>query len=365
MLSRAHVTFDGGQTWSEYPIFSNSAYQAHRRPGGRLRRRRPRLLRDARLPVRRPGQRAEPGRPRRRTRGDGGKTWTGRARRRRAAATGRASATCSTRSTSPPGATATRSSPSATSGSARRAPSSAREIYSSVTHDGGNTLVDAAADLRRPRRGVRLGADRGRRRPDLRRVPQHDRPHDRAATTTRSSRSARPRARASPGPFKVATVDRRRSPTTRSRSAGRPTRTASSAPGRPATSPPTRPTPTHLAVVWSDMRNSPTAGADRPVRGDDELRRGRQPVLRPRPRPGRPRSALALAGDQFMPWGAYDATGRLRIGTFDRSYDAANHLYGYSLATETAPGTLGVRHGQVTTALLRPDAGRPLVRRRR
>ncbi len=28
VLSRAHVTFDGGQTWSEYPINFNSAYQA-------------------------------------------------------------------------------------------------------------------------------------------------------------------------------------------------------------------------------------------------------------------------------------------------------------------------------------------------
>src|SRR6478672_5765733 len=28
VLSRAHVTFDGGQTWSEYPIQFNSAYQA-------------------------------------------------------------------------------------------------------------------------------------------------------------------------------------------------------------------------------------------------------------------------------------------------------------------------------------------------
>src|SRR5213078_406459 len=28
VLSRAHVTFDGGATWAEYPIFSNAAYQA-------------------------------------------------------------------------------------------------------------------------------------------------------------------------------------------------------------------------------------------------------------------------------------------------------------------------------------------------
>src|SRR5690349_7833179 len=27
VASRAHVTFDGGKTWSMYPIFSNSAYQ--------------------------------------------------------------------------------------------------------------------------------------------------------------------------------------------------------------------------------------------------------------------------------------------------------------------------------------------------
>ncbi|HYM84923.1 MAG TPA: sialidase family protein, partial [Candidatus Dormibacteraeota bacterium] len=28
ILSRAHVTFDGGHTWTEYPVFSNAAYQA-------------------------------------------------------------------------------------------------------------------------------------------------------------------------------------------------------------------------------------------------------------------------------------------------------------------------------------------------
>ncbi|HEY6017363.1 MAG TPA: hypothetical protein VIU16_11295, partial [Gaiellaceae bacterium] len=27
ILSRAHVTFDGGHTWSEYPVFGNNAYQ--------------------------------------------------------------------------------------------------------------------------------------------------------------------------------------------------------------------------------------------------------------------------------------------------------------------------------------------------
>jgi hypothetical protein len=52
--------------------------------------------------------------------------------------------------------------------------------------------------------------------------------------------------------------------------------------------------------------------------------------------------ALTLPGDQFMPWGAYDANGFLRIGTFDRQYDAANHSYGYTLANESGSGTLVV-----------------------
>ena len=36
----------------------------------------------------------------------------------------------------------------------------------------------------------------------------------------------------------------------------------------------------HLAVEWSDMRNSPLPAPDEPVRGGDELRHGRQPVVR-------------------------------------------------------------------------------------
>src|SRR5437667_405808 len=51
-------------------------------------------------------------------------------------------------------------------------------------------------------------------------------------------------------------------------------------------------------------------------------------------------AAIAVAGDQFMPWGAYAASGKLRIGYFDRSYDPANHMYGYTLATETSWGSL-------------------------
>ena len=33
ILSQAHVTFDGGKTWANYPVFSNSSYQATGDPG--------------------------------------------------------------------------------------------------------------------------------------------------------------------------------------------------------------------------------------------------------------------------------------------------------------------------------------------
>ena len=55
-----------------------------------------------------------------------------------------------------------------------------------------------------------------------------------------------------------------------------------------------------------------------------------------------------------MPWGAYDTSGHLRIGTFDRSVDPANHKYGYSLATETVAGTLAFTTAVISTATSDP-----------
>src|SRR5262249_47399284 len=66
---------------------------------------------------------------------------------------------------------------------------------------------------------------------------------------------------------------------------------------------------------------------------------------------------IAAVNDQFMPWAAYDVSGRLHIGYYDRSYDAANHKYGYTLASETAPGSLSFTTQQVTTALSDPTQG--------
>lgn len=113
----------------------------------------------------------------------------------------------------------------------------------------------------------------------------------------------------------------------------------------------------HLAVVWSDMRNSTLPAPTDPYTAktnsdvivsqstDGGLHWSATPV------------ALALPGDQFMPWSAYDTKGLLRIGFFDRSYDPANHKYGYTLATEKASGTLSFNTTQVTTKLSDPTQG--------
>jgi hypothetical protein len=63
-------------------------------------------------------------------------------------------------------------------------------------------------------------------------------------------------------------------------------------------------------------------------------------------------TAVALSGDQWMPWATFDGSGQLRIGFFDRSYDPANHLYGYTVATEASPGVFST--DQVTTELSDP-----------
>jgi hypothetical protein len=95
----------------------------------------------------------------------------------------------------------------------------------------------------------------------------------------------------------------------------------------------------HLAVVWSDMRNSELPAPQNPYKATtnsdvivSQSFNGGQSWSTP--------TAVSAANDQWMPWGAYDANGMLRIGTFDRSLDPANHVYNYSLATETSHGSL-------------------------
>jgi hypothetical protein len=110
--------------------------------------------------------------------------------------------------------------------------------------------------------------------------------------------------------------------------------------------------PAHLAVVWSDMRGGATIPDDlnpyESVTNSDvvvsESYDGGATWSTP--------TAIALTGDQFMPWGAFDNTGTLRAGFFDRSVDPTNEQYTYSLATESAPG--GFTTAPVATALSDP-----------
>jgi hypothetical protein len=47
----------------------------------------------------------------------------------------------------------------------------------------------------------------------------------------------------------------------------------------------------------------------------------------------------------------------LRVGAFDRSGDANNHLYNYSLSTETSPGSLTFTTTPVSTTQSDPTTG--------
>lgn len=112
----------------------------------------------------------------------------------------------------------------------------------------------------------------------------------------------------------------------------------------------------HLAVVWSDMRNSVT-----PAPSDPYVAKTNSDVIVSQSFDSGASwstpTALTLTGDQYMPWGAYDTSGHLRIGTFDRSADAANHLYNYSIATETGAGTLAFDIHPVSTVPSNPTSG--------
>ena len=118
----------------------------------------------------------------------------------------------------------------------------------------------------------------------------------------------------------------------------------------------------HMAGVWADMRNSTLPAPSDPYKAKTNS----DVIVSQSFDHGATWSAptaLAIANDQFMPWGTYDTNGNLRIGFFDRQYDPANHKFGYSLATETAPGSLTFNVTQLTTALSDPTTGDRWFRR--
>jgi hypothetical protein len=114
----------------------------------------------------------------------------------------------------------------------------------------------------------------------------------------------------------------------------------------------------HLAVVWSDMRNNPSQGGPSPTQLDPYQVQTNSDIIVAQSFDGGQTwtspTAIQVANDQFMPWSAYDETGRLQIGFFDRSYDSANHMYGYTLASEKSKGQLDFTFQQLTTTLSDP-----------
>jgi hypothetical protein len=111
--------------------------------------------------------------------------------------------------------------------------------------------------------------------------------------------------------------------------------------------------PAHLAVVWSDMRNSRLPAPSDPyqaVTNSDVIVSQSFDHGRSWSAP----AAMRLPNDQFMPWAAYDSAGALRIGTFDRSGDPANHKYTYTVGTLTGGGLATVT---ASTAMSDPTTG--------
>ncbi len=103
----------------------------------------------------------------------------------------------------------------------------------------------------------------------------------------------------------------------------------------------------HLAVTWSDMRNSPS------VEGNDFANNTFQDpyatatnsdVMLSQSFDGGQTWSAALpvgsstAGDQFFGSAAFLSDGRLVVGMMDRSGDAANNAYTYTLSLRTAGG---------------------------
>jgi hypothetical protein len=113
----------------------------------------------------------------------------------------------------------------------------------------------------------------------------------------------------------------------------------------------------HVAVIWSDMRNNPYPGARLPSLDPYAVQTNSDIIVSQSFNGGvdwSPPTAIQIPSDQFQPWGAYNSSGLLQIGYYDRSYDLANHQYGYTLASETNPGSLNFTFQQVTTVLSDP-----------
>ena len=98
----------------------------------------------------------------------------------------------------------------------------------------------------------------------------------------------------------------------------------------------------HLATVWTDMRNSPSVDA-----GTDQqpytTTTNADVMMSQSWDDGRTWSTPVVVGqnprnDQFFPSVVFLSDGRMVVGMMDRSFDAANHSYAYSLSVRQGSG---------------------------
>jgi hypothetical protein len=352
ILSRAHVTFDGGKTWSMFPLFSNSAYQATGDPAvafdasghayygtlgfrfvGPVNAQNPDILVS--------------------NSGDGGKTWNVV----RVAAGSGVETSVGDLLDKEYVAAWGKGNAIVTYGDFRLGQKGAlvsSRIFASVTHDGGNswsTPVVISGSLDQAFVAVPVVAADGRIYVSFLNTTDLATGRDDYEVVQVSPATGAPVA----GPVKVATVIDGATdyPVAFGRQTYQDSVFRTWAAGNIAADPKN---PAHLAVVWSDMRDSVTPAPSDPY----TAKTNSDVIVSQSFNAGATWSAptaLKLAGDQFMPWGAYDTSGRLRIGMFDRSVDAANHKYGYSLATETGSGTLAFATAVISTATSDPTTG--------
>ena len=353
VLSRAHVTFDGGRTWSEYPILFESAYQATGDPGVAFDAAGHAYYATLGFRFAGPVNGVNPDVLVANS-GDGGKTWTSVRVAEGSGSFGSVGDLLDKEYIAAWGD----GNAIVTWGDFRLAQKgsfvSAR-IYSSVTHDGGATwsaprVISGALD--EAFASVPTVAADGRIYVSFLNT-----------TDTQTGRDDYEVVEVSPstgarvfGPVKVATtIDGFTDyPLAFGSQTYHNSLFRSWAFGN-ITADPTN--PAHLAVVWSDMRNSSTPAPTDPYVAltnsdvvvsqsfDSGRTWSKEPV------------ALKLPGDQFMPWGAYDSVGILRIGMFDRQHDAMNEKYAYSLATESGVGALLFTTAPLTTAPSDPTNG--------
>jgi hypothetical protein len=352
VLSRAHVTFDGGKTWSEYPINFNSAYQATGDPAvafdavghayyatlgfrfvGPTNAQNPDVLVA--------------------NSADSGKTWTSE---RVAAGSGNFGSTGDLLDKEYIAAWGNGNA-IVTFGDFRLGQKGAvlsAKVFSSVTHNGGaswSTPQVISGSLDQAFVSVPTVAADGRVYVAFLNTTDLQTGRDDYEVVEVSPSTGGRLA----GPFKVATtIDGFTDyPVALGRQTYQDSAFRSWAAGN-ITADPTN--AAHLAVVWSDMRNSTLPAPTNPYAATTNS----DVIVSQSFDNGRSWSAataLALAGDQFQPWGAYDTSGILRIGTFDRQYDAANHVYDYSVATESGSGTLAFSTSRVSTVSSDPTTG--------